>query len=68
MDSAQKQLLRAVLRQVHPDLFVGFPVEREQNSEALKVRIFSKGMPVAGLLLGLFPKQASLGSALPAAG
>ncbi|KAK9858382.1 hypothetical protein WJX84_005474 [Apatococcus fuscideae] len=37
MDSAQKQLLRAVLRQVHPDLFVGFPVEREQNSEALKV-------------------------------
>ena len=37
MDAAQKQLLRAVVRRVHPDLFVGLPVEREQNSEALKV-------------------------------
>ncbi|KAK9861347.1 hypothetical protein WJX84_007981 [Apatococcus fuscideae] len=37
MDAAQKQLLRAVVRRVHPDLFVGLPAEQEQNSEALKV-------------------------------
>ena len=37
MDAPQKQLLRAVVRRVHPDLFVGLPLEREQNSESLKV-------------------------------
>ena len=43
MDAAQKQLLRAVVRRVHPDLFVGLPVEREQNSEALKVNALDPG-------------------------
>jgi len=36
MDS--KKLIRAVCRQVHPDLFSAHPYAQERNSESLKVR------------------------------
>jgi len=33
----QKTLIRAVVRQVHPDLFTAYPFERSRNAESLKV-------------------------------
>uniref|UniRef100_A0A7S3QVQ9 DUF4460 domain-containing protein n=1 Tax=Dunaliella tertiolecta TaxID=3047 RepID=A0A7S3QVQ9_DUNTE len=36
MDNASKKLTRQVIRQVHPDLFVDSPYEKQCNSESLK--------------------------------
>lgn len=36
MEQDQKKLIRAVVRQVHPDLFTAHPFERSKNSESLK--------------------------------
>jgi len=36
MEQAQKKLIRAVVRQVHPDLFTAHPFERSKNAESLK--------------------------------
>ena len=37
MNVDEKKLIRAIVRRVHPDLFVAHPLEGAQNSEALKV-------------------------------
>lgn len=39
MQSDRKSLFRAVVRQVHPDLFTALPYERSKNAESLKVRV-----------------------------
>jgi hypothetical protein len=37
MDVAtERKMVRAIVRQVHPDLFTAYPYERSKNSEALK--------------------------------
>lgn len=36
MDSQQRKLIRAVVKQVHPDLFPDYPLEQLANTEALK--------------------------------
>jgi hypothetical protein len=36
MEKDQKKLIRAVVRQVHPDLFTAHPFERSKNAESLK--------------------------------
>jgi hypothetical protein len=36
MEQDQKKLIRAVVRQVHPDLFTAHPFERSKNAESLK--------------------------------
>jgi hypothetical protein len=36
MEQDQKRLIRAVVRQVHPDLFTAHPFERSKNAESLK--------------------------------
>ena len=36
--AAERRFVRAIVRQVHPDLFAAHPYERSKNSEALKVR------------------------------
>lgn len=38
MDPRQKRLVRAVIKQVHPDLFPDHPLEQLANTEALKAR------------------------------
>lgn len=38
MDPEERRHVRAIVRQVHPDLFSAHPYERAKNSEALKVR------------------------------
>eukprot|EP01025_Chloroclados_australasicus_P055430 TRINITY_DN670_c0_g1_i1.p1 TRINITY_DN670_c0_g1~~TRINITY_DN670_c0_g1_i1.p1 ORF type:complete len:580 (-),score=66.70 TRINITY_DN670_c0_g1_i1:565-2304(-) len=37
MDSQDRQFMRAIVRRVHPDLFVQHPFERQRNSESLKI-------------------------------
>ena len=37
MNAQEKKFIRSIIRQVHPDLFVLHPVERQKNSESLKV-------------------------------
>eukprot|EP01024_Parvocaulis_polyphysoides_P030148 TRINITY_DN27393_c0_g1_i1.p1 TRINITY_DN27393_c0_g1~~TRINITY_DN27393_c0_g1_i1.p1 ORF type:complete len:447 (-),score=52.08 TRINITY_DN27393_c0_g1_i1:11-1288(-) len=37
MDSQDRQYIRAIVRRVHPDLFVAHPYERQRNSESLKI-------------------------------
>ena len=37
MDATQKRHLRAIVRRVHPDLFMNHPVEAARNSESLGV-------------------------------
>jgi hypothetical protein len=32
-----KSLFKAVVRQIHPDLFAAYPFERARNSDSLKV-------------------------------
>ena len=36
MDPRQRKLVRAVVKQVHPDLFPDYPLEQLANTEALK--------------------------------
>jgi hypothetical protein len=38
-----KKLVRAIIRQVHPDLFTAHPYERTKNSESLKVGVHRGG-------------------------
>jgi len=38
MDAQQKKLIRAVIKQVHPDILSKHPLEQLQNSESLKER------------------------------
>jgi hypothetical protein len=39
----RKRLMRQIIKQVHPDLFTDFQMQRAQNSESLKVK--GKGVP-----------------------
>lgn len=37
MDARERQLIRSVLKQVHPDVLARHPIEQAHNTEALKV-------------------------------
>ena len=41
MDATARRCIRAIVRQVHPDLFVAHPLEHARNSESLKVNLLN---------------------------
>jgi Domain of unknown function (DUF4460)/Domain of unknown function (DUF4461) len=62
MEQDQKRLIRAVVRQVHPDLFTAHPFERSKNAESLKaLNVYadqlSKGLTPDPARLEFYVKQ-----------
>jgi hypothetical protein len=49
MNAQEKKYIRSIIRQVHPDLFVLHPLERQKNSECLKVCDAAPSLPCARL-------------------
>ena len=53
IEPGERKYVRAIVRQVHPDLFAAYPYERAKNSESLKVvpgtTLWRRGRDGAGL-------------------
>ena len=61
--TTDRRYIRAIVRQVHPDLFAAYPYERSKNSDALKVG----GMLVPGREPSHGSGRGGRGTASPAA-